>query len=258
MDYEALIKLVESGKKNILSNTFYEEFTRELENESERGIVLLCCSIIEELLKIRLLEFVIDDEKAVKDLFKTNGAFSNAESRVQSCFYLGLIPKSIKENILTLQKIRNKFGHQVTGISLDSEQVKGLCNNLYIPKDSYLPPIIISKDIENSEFRINLNPIDKTSVNKDKFIFTFQYVYSYFTATQITKEKRTLLEESTVLNRFEEIQKNIKNVLQLYPESSEILSNELGTIEKEQCNTVNTLETISEFNSKLIDKIKGN
>lgn len=154
-----------------------EEFERELNSNSDRGIVLICASIIDQILEEMLKGFLIDNPKVDKDLFKGNGPLQGFDQKIKMAFYLGLISKNEFNNIIYLQRVRNKFAHQVNGISFENEAIKNVCQNFNIPKNCYAPPFIPIKEGEDLP-RVELNPIKKDTTSKDRYIYTFKYLYT--------------------------------------------------------------------------------
>ncbi|MFV8517100.1 MltR family transcriptional regulator [Bacillus sp. SBS7] len=156
-----------------------EEFEKELENSSDRGLVLVCGSIIDQLLSDLLKMVLIKSDSVEKDLFKGNNVLATFDARIKMSFYLGLISKKEKLNIIYLQRIRNKFAHQVVNISFENNEVINVCNNFEIPRNCYVPQKIPFAKTSTGEWpRVDLNPIKKDTPAKDKFIFTFRYIYN--------------------------------------------------------------------------------
>lgn len=155
-----------------------KEFEKELENSSDRGLVLVSGSIIDELLGELLKAFLINSKSVEKDLFKVNGVLATFEAKIQMSYYLGLISKNEKSNITYLQRVRNKFAHQFIDITFENDAISNVCSNFEIPKNCYMPNEIPRPNKETSELpKIDLNPIKRETPAKDRFIFTFKYLY---------------------------------------------------------------------------------
>lgn len=108
----------------------YEEFEKELKNSSDRGLVLVCGSIIDQLLSELLKIILIKTDSVEKDLFKGNGVLTNFDSKIKMSYYLGLISQNERLNIIYLQRIRNKFAHQFVDISFENNDIINVCKNL--------------------------------------------------------------------------------------------------------------------------------
>ncbi|ULM98798.1 transcriptional regulator [Peribacillus frigoritolerans] len=154
-----------------------KEFDKEVANNSDRGIALICGSIIDEILKELLKEFFIENSKIDKELFGVNQTLGTFDAKYKIAYYLGLINEIEMKNIVLLQRIRNKFAHQIIGISFENEEIKNIAFNFKIPKNGFIPPVIPFQKGQTSLPKIDLNPIKKDTNPRDKFIFTFKYLY---------------------------------------------------------------------------------
>ncbi|MEM5644722.1 hypothetical protein AAHH72_05465 [Bacillus cereus] len=156
-----------------------KEFEKELEYSSDRGIVLVCASVIDQLLSDLLKAFLVKSDNVEKDLFRPNAALSTFESKIQMSYYLGLISKNEELNITYLQRIRNKFAHQVVDISFEKNDIMNLCRHFEIPKNCYMPLDSEFVYKENGELPlVDLNPIKRDTTAKERFIIVFRYVYN--------------------------------------------------------------------------------
>lgn len=157
---------------------YLKEFDNEVENNSDRGIVLICGSIIDELLTDLLKSFLIEKENIDKNLFNTRQPLGEFDAKLKLSFYLGLITELDYSNIVYIQRIRNKFAHQVIGISFENNDIGNTCSVLKIPKNAYIPEDIPYPEKETGKLPyVDLNPIKQNTLAKDRFIFTFRYLY---------------------------------------------------------------------------------
>ena len=107
----------------------FKAFLEELDKETARGIVLIACATIENLLG-KVIELFLVNHKAVEGLLEGPlaplGTFS---ARILAAVSLGLISDDEYKDCESLRKIRNAFAHDVR-ISFRDERVKSLCKNL--------------------------------------------------------------------------------------------------------------------------------
>ncbi|PFI41718.1 transcriptional regulator [Bacillus cereus] len=230
-----------------------KEFEKELANTSDRGLVLVCGSIIDELLSDLLKAFLIKSDSIENDLFKGNGALSNFDAKIKMAYYLGLMSKKEKLNITYLQRIRNKFAHQFVNISFESDDIINQCGNFEIPKNCYMPDIIPPRNKETGELpQVELNPIKKETSAKDRFIFTFRYLYLTF-IKRITYNEFDRREEYTkVLTVEDSVSMQIKvfeETLEKHKNLVDQLQNRVDTKKREQ-------KDIDPPNSNIQDRIK--
>ncbi|ANC19615.1 hypothetical protein WR52_12850 [Bacillus cereus] len=154
------------------------EFEKELEYSSDRGLALVCGSIIDQLLSDLLKAFLIKSDSVEKDLFKGNSILSTFDSKIKMSYYLGLISKNEELNITYLQRIRNRFAHQVVDISFKNNDIINLCRHFEIPKNCYIPLDFKFADNGKGELpRVDLNPIKRDTPAKERFIIVFRYLY---------------------------------------------------------------------------------
>lgn len=197
----------------------YRTFEKELENNSDRGTVLICTSILDAQLEKLLKSFLISNKKIDEELFKPTQALGNSSAKINMSYYLGLITKTEKNNLNSIRKIRNIFAHQINQLSFDDPRILGLCNNLIIPKNSYFPSNIPSpKKNSTSLPKVDLNPIKKDTEAKDRFIYTFQYLYTLLNFKTNIQPKKKLEEETKIYTVSEQIDTMKKKLSELLNE----------------------------------------
>lgn len=132
----------------------------------------------------------------------------------------------------SIRKIRNIFAHQINQLSFNDPRILGLCNNLIIPKNSYFPSNIPSPKKDSTSLpKVDLNPIKKDTEAKDRFIYTFQYLYALLGFKTDTQPKKKLEEETKIYtvseqtdimkNKLSELLKEIEQNKQKYKELKE-------------------------------------
>lgn len=104
-----------------VESPFIREFNAEQERGSERGIVLVCSSMAEELLKQLLLAYMSEDVDE-RTLFEGPSApLGQLSSRAAIAEALGLIAKKQKVLLDNLGTIRNRFAHRLEASLFDSK-----------------------------------------------------------------------------------------------------------------------------------------
>jgi mannitol operon repressor len=104
-------------------------FLPELNNESDRGCVMIACSYLDELLRQIVLAFLVDVPASTTLLEGFNAPLGTLSTRASAALALGLIRESEFKEVDTLRRVRNRFAHNVH-ISFDSQDVDALCRNL--------------------------------------------------------------------------------------------------------------------------------
>ncbi|AFQ16481.1 MltR family transcriptional regulator [Bacillus thuringiensis] len=202
----------------------YQEFEKEFKNNSsDRGLVLVCGSIIDHLLSELLKSFLIKSNNVEKDLFKTGGILATFDSKIKMSYYLGLISKNEQLNITYLQRIRNKFAHQFINISFENNDIVNVCKSFEIPKNCFVPSFIPFPNKETGELpQVDLNPIKKDTLAKNRFIVTFQYLYFTFISRLLFAEferrdeyTKIITAENIMLMQIEMIERALNKGIEL-------------------------------------------
>ncbi|PEM30905.1 MltR family transcriptional regulator [Bacillus wiedmannii] len=233
----------------------FKEFEKELENSSDRGIALICGSIIDQLLNELLKSFFIKSDTVEKDLFKGNGVLATFDSKIKMSYYLGLISKKEKTNITYLQRIRNKFAHQFVGVSFENNDIINICRNFEIPLNCFMPMNIPSPDKQTGKLpKIDLNPIKKDTTAKDRFIYTFRYIY-FTLLIRITIEGSQKREENERVVTAEDMVLMQKELIE---KSFEVYKKEIFKLKDEIKGNINDLqnELQERFSQGLEDRIR--
>lgn len=257
--------------ENDYSNAL-QEIEQEISKSSDRGTVLICGSVLEGLLGEIFKEFLIEGNKREEDLFKGKGALGNFDGKIIMAYYLGLINKSEFDNLKHLQKIRNIFAHQVFDISFENNKINNICLNFKIPKNGFVPKNIpiIKKDTDDLP-KVDLNPIKKDTKSKDRFLFTFYYLFGCLIrkAAISSVEKRQELSETLTADEYlkdagERNRKNLevyRNSLNKIIEDARILNKKLEGLDdfgelSEDSVTLNELKKLIEKGKKEYSEVE--
>jgi hypothetical protein len=106
-----------------------EDFLEALNNESDRGAVLIASTMIEDLLGRSIRAFLVEDGKVDRLLDGFNAPLGTFSARVLGAFSLGLLSEEEFQECETVRKIRNQFAHNVHP-SFEQQKTKDLCRNL--------------------------------------------------------------------------------------------------------------------------------
>ncbi|MBJ8128922.1 MltR family transcriptional regulator [Bacillus cereus group sp. N3] len=230
------------------------EFEKELKNSSDRGLVLVCGSIIDQVLSNLLKAFLIKSDNVEKDLFKGNGILSTFDSKIQMSYYLGLISKNEKLNITYIQRIRNKFAHQFIDISFESNDIINVCRNFEIPKNCFVPKNIPLTKEGNGELpQVELNPIKKGTSAKERFIFTFRYLYHSLIHKIISDEFERREETKVVITADDAILRQIRIIESTLDKYEKVISEMQDRLDKKKSmqGTIYTKDDIGEYEVKV-------
>lgn len=152
-------RLLRNGERPDLEA--FMSYIQEMEKESPRGVVLISCATIHDLLG-RLIELFLVSHKAVEALldgpFAPLGTFS---ARISAAVSLGLISDAEYRDCEMLRKIRNAFAHDVK-VSFSEQRVKDLCKNLRFFGDTYMNRKIDTEGV----YRLSAGTIMQELVNR--------------------------------------------------------------------------------------------
>jgi len=108
----------------------------QLNEESERGAVVLSCSFIEDQLRNIIQSFLVDGEEAQKLVEGFNAPLGTFSARATAAYAMGLISKSEHDEIDILRKVRNAFAHNFKA-TFEDQRTKDLCKNLKFSAQDY-------------------------------------------------------------------------------------------------------------------------
>lgn len=113
----------------------WKEFFDEFQSESERGAVLVGTAFLDEHLGQLLANFMIaDDANQVNELL--TGPLDRPFAKARTAYCLGLIGKDAFDDLKLIINIRNRFAHELQGLSFEDEQIMKWCGSLQLPAKS--------------------------------------------------------------------------------------------------------------------------
>ncbi|MDW9902069.1 hypothetical protein GOA77_09360 [Sinorhizobium meliloti] len=109
---------------------YTQELNAEVKTGSDRGVVLLLGSILDDYLYRILKSFMIDNAAATEQLLGVNRPLSEFSGKIDLCHALGLIATDEAKVLHKIREIRNGFAHKI-GIKLTDQPLKDKCKHLY-------------------------------------------------------------------------------------------------------------------------------
>lgn len=95
----------------------------------ERAIAIVGATFLDNILEKLLASFLVDDAKECQKLLSHDQSMGTFGSRVTAGYCLGLICKTVRDDLRIVGKIRNRFAHELS-ISFDTDPVRGWCHDL--------------------------------------------------------------------------------------------------------------------------------
>jgi len=111
-----------------------EEIIAEIEDQTDRAAALVAFAFLEDRLTETLIAKMKNrDSEIVSRMFKGIGPLGTFAAKNDLAFSLGLYPKSVHRELITIKDIRNKFAHAAERVTFESQAIKALCMNLSLP-----------------------------------------------------------------------------------------------------------------------------
>jgi hypothetical protein len=121
-------------KPLLVDHVEWTSFFDELGRESDRAAAILAAAWIDHLLKRKLTQlFSSGNENARHQLFEHNGPFATFSAKVTAAFCVGWLEPDVHHDLHMIQKIRNKFAHQIHGLSMESPLIRPLIESFKVP-----------------------------------------------------------------------------------------------------------------------------
>jgi hypothetical protein len=124
---------------------FVDEFEKELEGQSDRGLVIVGAAGLDVVLEGLLSEH-LNGEVRREEMFGPNGPLNEFSSRIKMAVSLGLISKDERQELELVRRIRNKAAHQVNA-TLSSDSLRDLCMALTLGTKLHTPKVIPLADL---------------------------------------------------------------------------------------------------------------
>ena len=104
-----------------------DELFEALSRESDRGLVLVSASFLDEALELllrgRFSAGHVKPKSAINPLFDTFGPLSTFLSKIKIAYAIDLIEKWVYQDLEILRKLRNLFAHSIEKAVFDSHEV---------------------------------------------------------------------------------------------------------------------------------------
>jgi DNA-binding MltR family transcriptional regulator len=112
------------------------DFFSSLKEESDRGLVLLTATFLDNIL-FDLFEYylILDNIDLKKSILESSlsplNSFSN---KIKMSYCLGLIDKKQFNNLKFIKEVRNIFAHSLDDVNFNNKKIIELCKKIDIPR----------------------------------------------------------------------------------------------------------------------------
>ena len=107
------------------------DFLQRLDKESDRAAVIVGAAYLDTALERVIANFMIDDPKAVEQLFEPGGRFADFSTKIVVAYCLGLIDPLECADLRAVLQMRNEFAHAFADLSLDQPTFAYRCANFH-------------------------------------------------------------------------------------------------------------------------------
>jgi len=166
-------------------NAMRDELFEALSRESDRGLILVSASYLDEALE-RLLRarFSIEHKKSksmIDPLFNTFGPLSTFSAKIKMSYAIDLIEKWVYRDLEILRKLRNEFAHSIGPAVFDSAEVVKLSEKL-VGADR----AVTAMERKKAEVKLTKKAVEKKASKTDskasmehvRIIMTVSYICS--------------------------------------------------------------------------------
>jgi DNA-binding MltR family transcriptional regulator len=105
-------------------------FLNEFYRETDRSAAILIAGMIDYWLRHLLQARFVEDAEVVDNLLENERPLGTLGSRIAVAYCLGLITESERKDLIVIKNIRNKFAHQLHGITFSSKVIGDECDKL--------------------------------------------------------------------------------------------------------------------------------
>ena len=120
------------------------KFLSALNEESERGAVLISLSMLDDQLRQIIHAFLLDQPRTKPLLEGFNAPLGTLSARALAAVSLGLISEDEYADLDLLRKVRNEFAHNVH-VSFEDQRVRDLCKRLMHAAHDYGDVVVGSR-----------------------------------------------------------------------------------------------------------------
>jgi hypothetical protein len=136
----ASIKSLKAFSKTSSLSLDPDEFFKGLEKESDRGVIVVATTLLEDALTASLRKALKNfDEKEFDEFVSFNGVAGTFSGRIKLAFGLGLITGEMRTSLDVAREMRNACAHARQAIGFDTPEIQSVLPRLF-PGPGSQPP----------------------------------------------------------------------------------------------------------------------
>lgn len=157
----------QSARKDLDSKLNEDERAAFYDHSSERAMAIVLGTIVENHLTRLLRLLMLRDEDIARELFHPSGPIGPFGTKIRLAYMLRIIEPELYRDIIVVNRIRNKFAHDLTAVTFEDQQIKAWMQNMHIYG-------IVKKMADEAKVRLDTN----TSANSMKDFITSNFTLS--------------------------------------------------------------------------------
>ncbi|MGN8079204.1 MltR family transcriptional regulator [Variovorax sp. 22077] len=160
----------------------------EMLSESDRGVILVGASAVDDALRSLLVLKLARDEHVAKvaadPLFAGMGPLATFSSRIKLAYAMDLIPRWMFEDLERIRKVRNKAAHEMSAKTFESNEVvqmTGALTAVSLARDS--KPVHSLSALEKAASDPGTDPRLRALLERANFQVAVGYIAGYLDRT---------------------------------------------------------------------------
>lgn len=131
--------------KDVTKDDQWKEWMEEFKSESDRACAVLGPAVLDSQLYHLLKDYFVNDPTKTEKLFEgPAGPAANFSSRINLAYALGFISPDELYDLNIIRKIRNKFAHELHGLTFSIQHISDLCRKLKYPDKAALSDMVLN------------------------------------------------------------------------------------------------------------------
>ncbi len=165
-----------------ISQNRLNEAISEIEGISDRAGAIVAAALVEDHLATLLRHSFQQDERILREMFAGTGPLATFSAKAKMSYMIGILSKRAYENLDYVRQIRNKFAHEGSGVTFETQPIRDWAMNLDLHTFYHLD-VKRRHPITDALHNLNLlNDIrEKLNTPKYRYIATCRIFLAHFT-----------------------------------------------------------------------------
>lgn len=123
-------KIQRRRDERIAKGRDWRALLEEYAKESDRAQAILITNALDLWLSELLRAYFVDNEEVVDELLENERPLATFAARIKCAYCIGLLTESEYSDLNLIRKVRNRFAHDLQGLSFDDAEISGWCKQL--------------------------------------------------------------------------------------------------------------------------------